>query len=468
MKSLPVVSFFLALVILLGLPMVAGAATLTVTTATDELDVPAGANLSLREAVRDAAAGDTIVFAAGLSGQTITLLQALGGEIVVAKDLTFDASSLAAGLTISGGGTSRIFSVGFGQNVALTGLTLTGGNGTGVTLSGNGGALFSQGTLTLSRCTFTGNTANNGAGVYSSATATVDSCTFSANTGAGSGGGMFSVGTLTMSRSTFSGNTVNNNGGALLVFASTAMLENCTLTGNAATGGTAGGGGLFAASAMPTIKNCIVAGNTATKAGEANIGGLIVQTGANLTSGDPLVAPLGSYGGPTQTHAVLPASLARNAAIGSTFSNDQRGFPIVGPADIGAYEAGTLATNYNAFIWESLPTVGNGTISDPQHAPTFDYDRDGQSNVNEWLALTAPADATSFLHATQVLLTGNDVHLTFPSVSGRHYTFESTPDLVTWTPIPGTPFTGTGTELAAVLGPYPDVPKLFFRIRVGP
>jgi hypothetical protein len=59
-----------------------------VTTTADELDTPAGANISLREAVRDTPAGGTIGFAPALSGQTITLSTTLGGEIVIAKNLT--------------------------------------------------------------------------------------------------------------------------------------------------------------------------------------------------------------------------------------------------------------------------------------------------------------------------------------------------------------------------------------------
>ena len=41
---------------------------------------------------------------------------------------------------------------------------------------------------------------------------------------------------------------------------------------------------------------------------------------------------------------------------------DQRGFSLVGTPDLGAYEAGTF-TNYNAWIWETLPV----TATDAQH-----------------------------------------------------------------------------------------------------
>jgi hypothetical protein len=41
---------------------------------------------------------------------------------------------------------------------------------------------------------------------------------------------------------------------------------------------------------------------------------------------------------------------------------------IVGVPDLGACEARTRA-NFNAFIWESLPTPGNGTLANPALHP---------------------------------------------------------------------------------------------------
>ena len=61
--------------------------------------------------------------------------------------------------------------------------------------------------------------------------------------------------------------------------------------------------------------------------------------GNNLLGGDPQLAPLGDYGGPTQTMIPLPGSLAINNAPDSTRTTDQRGIPITdGIPDIGAVE----------------------------------------------------------------------------------------------------------------------------------
>jgi hypothetical protein len=54
-----------------------------------------------------------------------------------------------------------------------------------------------------------------------------------------------------------------------------------------------------------------------------------------------LLAPLGYYGGPTQTMALLPGSLAINAGTNGAGipATDQRGFGRVGAVDIGAFES---------------------------------------------------------------------------------------------------------------------------------
>ena len=147
--------------------------TLTVTSNADS-----GAG-TLRQAVLDAAAsGDTIVFAASLSGATIVL----GSEIALAKSLAIDASSLPAGVTISGNNASRIFSVA-GSQVALQSLTLTGGNGAAANFNHDGGAILNNGgTLMLTRCTLSGNSASGGGAIenFDNSTLTLTHCTLSA------------------------------------------------------------------------------------------------------------------------------------------------------------------------------------------------------------------------------------------------------------------------------------------------
>jgi hypothetical protein len=216
-----------------------------------------------------------------------------------------------------------------------------------------------------------------------------------------------------------------------------------------------------------SIQNSIVSGNTASS--QPNLFGSSAQTGVNFIGGSVLLAPLGHYGGPTQTMALLPGSPARDSAPSFVPATDQRGFPIVGVADCGAYEAGTF-TNFNAWIWETLPTAGNGTTTDPLHAQTFDYDGDGVTNFNEWPARTDPGDNSSYLRVTQTVLNAGSISLTFPTVVGRNYSVEFTENLApaTWTPYGGIlPGTG-GLQTTPPIGPVTGYSHLFFRIRVGP
>jgi hypothetical protein len=65
----------------------------------------------------------------------------------------------------------------------------------------------------------------------------------------------------------------------------------------------------------------------------------------DLNARSPLLGPLQDYGGPTQTHALLPGSPAINGGTGvGCPATDQRGFarPQGAACDIGAFEFGIL------------------------------------------------------------------------------------------------------------------------------
>ncbi|MEQ1859884.1 MAG: right-handed parallel beta-helix repeat-containing protein [Chthoniobacteraceae bacterium] len=287
---------------------------------------------SLREAFADAAlaTGDnTIDFDSSLSGATITL----ASEIAVADagGVFVDASGLPAGVTLSGGGTSRILSVTSGSSLELIDLTLTGGNGAGVVRNGDGGAIISYGALSLSRCTLNGNTGNAGGAIYQGGGSLVlTQCTLSGNSATGIGGAVFNdlVVDALFTHCTIAGNTADYGGG-LYVFQRSTTLENCILAGNSAT---TGGADLFNDAAGITSAGVnIIQSRT-------EIGGGGYYNPGTISNADPLLGPLASNGGPTQTMALLAGSPAIDAAVGSAITSDQRGLPRVGTADIGAVE----------------------------------------------------------------------------------------------------------------------------------
>ena len=310
-------------------------------TVTSQSDSGAG---SLRQAFVTAAASggaDRIIFDASVftvASHTITLLS----EIVVsdAGGVTVDASALAYGVTISGDGAKRLLSVAGAGNLTLRSLTLTGGNGTGAAVSGNGGALYVAGNATL------------------------ESCTLSGNSVTGQGGAIRNDGTLTLTQCTASGNTSGDSGGGIVNSgASPLTLTHCTIAANTATNF---GGGIMISSGLVTVKNSIISGNIAANGPDvwsAGAAGGITRVGANIIrlagklddavdngpaaiTADPLLGALTDNGGPTQTMALLAYSHAIDAvpadAIVAGLDSDQRGFArsLGGGPDLGAYESG--------------------------------------------------------------------------------------------------------------------------------
>ncbi|HEY2574441.1 MAG TPA: choice-of-anchor Q domain-containing protein, partial [Verrucomicrobiaceae bacterium] len=287
---------------------------------------------------------------------------------------------------------------------------------------------------TLTQCTVANNSAPGvnslGGAIYNLGTVSVVQSTIAQN-GAGNGGGICSFNPLNITNSIIAGNTLNGSGVGPDIY------NNASLTKTGA-----------------NIVQSAIFNN-----------GSITGTGT-IANVNPLLATIDFYGGPTQTMALLPGSPARNAAVGSTSTSDQRGFAITdGQPDIGAYEAGNV-TNFNAWIYESLPASANAI----QHLSGSDFDGDGVSNYNEWLALTNPADPTSYFHVTNSFISNGYLNVFFPTVTGRNYTVEYATELgnpTVWTVFETIP--GNGGTGASAIGPLsPGLPHIFVHVRTGP
>lgn len=279
-------------------------------------------------------------------------------------------------------------------------------------------AVYNDGFLTLSQCEVQNNTwTQDGAGIYNETAAElhlIQSC-LSGNSAGNEGGALYNRpdAIATLVYCTLTGNYADDHGGAILNHGQL-NVTHCTISEN--TGGLTGVGGLLnAIDGTVTLNYSITTGNLG-----GNVGGPGILSGShNITTGMPFLSPLGSFGGPTQTMALLPISLALNGATGSNATADQRGLPIIGTPDIGAYEAGHF-NSYQTWIWESLPSPSNYTLADRLHAASFDYDGDGQSNGDEWNALTNPANGSRFFAPTSQLI-GQTILIRFPSAAGRSY-----------------------------------------------
>ncbi|MBD2089976.1 DUF4347 domain-containing protein [Microcoleus sp. FACHB-1515] len=153
------------------------------------------------------------------------------------------------------------------------------------------------------------------------------------------------AGTIRISNSTFHNNEIGiANTGTI------ANLSNSTLSSN--------GTGIANAGTIANFVNNTIAAST--NAGIANTGtiaslfnNLLVSNASNAIAGSITnqsnnlagtfasvgLSPLGSYGGSTQTHALLPGSAAIDAGISGVPTQDQRGVARVGAVDIGAFES---------------------------------------------------------------------------------------------------------------------------------
>ena len=306
-------------------------------------------------------------------------------SINAGASLTLSHLTLTGGRAGQGGG-SAIYNVGA---VTMRNCTLSNNLTSGA--YGYYGAFYNGGTATLSNCTFSNNTvityfgsgfdisgSGYGGAIGNRGTAlTLSNCTFSncslSGTGGGGGGALYNgSGKVKVNNCTFTGNSSNSTGGAIcngLLGEPKALLElsSCTLTGNTAS---RGGAILNFVQCTLRLSNSIVVGNRGSYGKPQDIdngfspaySGTFVSGGHNLvgaaenasfaasdkigvTSGQVKLGALGDNGGPTQTLALFPGSIAIDAGK-TPLTTDQRGFARSqgSSPDIGAFEFYPLPT----------------------------------------------------------------------------------------------------------------------------
>ncbi len=295
--------------------------------------------------------------------------QGQGGGIANEGKLTVTKSTFSGNMATSHDGTG--FGGGINNNITgivtvsdstLSNNTASGGSNH----NGQGGGISNSGKLTVTNSTLFGNTVTSTNGVSI-------------------GGGINSTDTLTMTNSTLSNNTASSTsgqsvGGGIVNYKGTLTMTYNTLFGNMAisTNNTSFGGGIDNYGGNITMRINIVVANKAQQGSDIEQGpdivGSLTSRGYNLiqdnaginglsttdrqvTLSDLKLDPtLRNNGGPTQTLALLPGSVAIDAvpieachitltdASGNamTITTDQRGNPRPGGSknmcDIGAYE----------------------------------------------------------------------------------------------------------------------------------
>ena len=390
---------------LLYAPPHASAATTFTVTRTDD-PAPNGcqpSDCSLREAVIAANAGsggDTIVVPAGhfrLSIPGLGEQDAATGDLDLTKSVTITGAGARA-TVIDAMRSDRVFEVLGGTTVLISDVTITGG-----VTTDNGAGIESVGTLTLVRDTLVGNdasgVADGGAVDSSGPSLTITQSTLAGNE-AYDGGAVNYGHMLTVTNSTITGNAAggpgsNGDGGGIEGSSgSTALIASSTITGNEAFNGLGSGAGID--SPGVTVRSSIVADNRSyetdlSAAYSDNCASTATSQGHNLSNdstcgltgtadhrGVPVpLGPLADNGGPTDTQAPAPGTIAVDGGAGCP-AEDQRGVsrPRGSACDVGAYEvapplASTAAASGITFGGATL----NGTV-DPSARETtavFEY-----------------------------------------------------------------------------------------------
>ncbi len=299
-----------------------------------------------------------------------------------------------------------------GTNAAtvLDGFTITGGNANGPGSDNSGGGMLNDnGSPTLIRCTFIGNSASNGGGLFNvnGSDATLRDCVFTDNT-ATSGGGVYNdASDPTLTDCLFNGNTGSGGGGGLQNRGGNLILKRCRFVGN--TGGVGGGvlsengdptfvscifdgnsgvlgGGMSILDSSPVLMNCLFFGNSATGGG----GALRIVRASPFVTNCTFVGntTFGSNGG--GIHSLAGGPVVTNSILwgntGGAFGGS--GVPLVSFSDV---EGGFVGTgNINAdpmFVNQAKgdlrltlgsPCINTGS-NDLLPADTGDLDRDGDT-----------------------------------------------------------------------------------------
>lgn len=421
---------------------------------------------SLRNAVNNANAGDTITFVLATPA-TITLLSPLSLSANVnihgpgVSQLTVNTSA-AGGIQVLGATVSI-------DNVAFGGQACSGGSGCIVN---------NAGTLSLTNDSFSGGIASgSGGAIYSTGPLTVMNSTFSGNSAVSGGGAIFlASGSATISSDTFQNNSTQNNGGALDL-AVAATMANDTFTANTAgdlTAHTGFGGAIYVAPTLSqTISNSTFTQNQALSCPSCmnygNGGAIYGASTSALTlssdtfgasglpsSGNGAMGGYGAYGGAVDAIGTLSGNANHfyynsvNSSVGSTSYGGA--VYVVGSLNDSnsLYDhntAGSTSPSGNSGAGGAI-NANNGTIT----SDTFTNNSaiGGSSGTGNGGAICT---AGSFTVNTSVFGGSGNGNIATTGGAG-FYGMGSVADLISETTIDSNTITGTGSNLIQGAGVY--------------
>lgn len=316
---------------------------------------------SLRQVIADAKNGNRIGF--DVTG-TITL----SSEIVINKLLFLDGPG-SDKVTISGGNTTRLFNIQPAIALNISNLTLANGRGD------NGGAIYNDGELNLSKVTLTNNTATiSGGAIYNAEgdsqppnTLNVINSSITNNTAVVHGGGIYSFGIdglgeigfvqTSISNSIIADNTAQTGSGGGVVVGQYDFIE-ITKSQFLRNEAAVNGGGLYVAQADFIISD---SGFSANVAGDT-AGAIFHSGGGSITNTSILDNRAGYSGGIGEGFAgkivIKNSTIAGNISEGSV-----GGLSVFELVLINSTVANNQAADNAGGISTSLATLNNSTIT---------------------------------------------------------------------------------------------------------
>ncbi|WP_321423205.1 PKD domain-containing protein [uncultured Methanobacterium sp.] len=229
---------------------------------------------TIQKAMENVVSGGTVHLLAGIYTGTGNYV------LTISKNVNFVGADPATTI-IDAAGLGSIFTINSGVTVSIVNLTFENGK--------VNSAIYNNGNLNLSNCTFTNNTASLGGAIfnnYGTITA-LNGCTFKGNTatgagGSSSGGAIYNnYGTISALNSCiFTGNTAPSGGAICNYNGNITTLNNCSFINNTASGSSVGGGAIYnRAGNITSVINSTFIGNNATSS--SGIGGAIFNYAGN-------------------------------------------------------------------------------------------------------------------------------------------------------------------------------------------
>jgi hypothetical protein len=335
-------------------------------------------------------------------------------------------------ITVSGNQASRVFNIGAGFTVDISGIAVADGrptndsgggiwnsgtlNLTSATVSGNsaggysasGGGIFNGGTLSVTNCILSDNSAFGfneegyrigfGGGIFNTARLTVTNSALSGNGDSYGGGGIWNdpMGTVTLTSATLSGNSVENRFGTIggaIWNDGTLTVTNSTLSNNAAFGGidwgSSAGGIANLERGTLTVTNSTLSGNGASYGGGIVNVGVLNVTNSTLNGNDAHIGGgINNAGALTLTSSTVSGnsgldggggiSNSGTMSVTSSTVSDNRG------SGISNWPMGTLTVTNSALSGNSANATyaGGGGISNEGSLTVTNSTLSGNSAFN--------------------------------------------------------------------------------------